>query len=77
MGKYLPDGNCSFLLRNNLLISNHLFILLCKYFLCDKFGLLIVYIFEIMPSQNHDYNTRTKEATIVTDTLLKIKRMKL
>ena len=26
-----------------------------------------------MSSQNHDYNTRSKEATIVTDTLSKIK----
>ena len=39
----------------------------------DKFGLLIAYIFETTSSQNPDYNTRSKEATIVTDTLSKIK----
>ena len=33
---------------------------------------LVIYIFETMSSQNHDYNTRNKEATIVTDTLSKL-----
>ena len=35
--------------------------------------MLIAYIFEKISSQNHDYNTRSKEARIVMDTLSKIK----
>ena len=33
---------------------------------------MISYTFETMSSQNHDYNTRSKEATNVTGTLSKI-----
>lgn len=75
MSKQLPDGNCLFLLllllRSDLLISNRLFILLCNTVLFKKFC-LITYIFETMSSQNNDYNTRSKEATSVTDILPKI-----
>ena len=75
MSKQLPDGNCLFLLllllRSDLLISNRLFILLCNTVLFKKFC-LITCIFETMSSQNNDYNTRSKEATSVTDILPKI-----
>ena len=40
-------------------------------FYCDNYSLLMTYAFEKIPSQNHDHNTRSKEATNVMDTLSK------
>ena len=41
-------------------------------FYCDKFCLVITYTLETMLTQNHECNTRSKEATNFTNTLSKI-----